>query len=100
MPSVAETLERINERLYDLDARVRALERKADDDRVLEDIQSSISMLADSIQEHPSSAAAAASDNRNGRTASTASTASTARADIADSGSVATALTDPRFRAI
>ncbi|AUF82556.1 hypothetical protein TetV_474 [Tetraselmis virus 1] len=52
MTSVAEMFERINEKLYDLDARVRALERQSEDSRILEDIHSSISILADSVQEH------------------------------------------------
>lgn len=43
----ADVLERLGERLYDLDARVRALERQADDQSSMRDIQTSIAMLAE-----------------------------------------------------
>ena len=42
-------MERVVDKVRELEARVRALERIAEDDRTLDDIRSSISILAESV---------------------------------------------------
>jgi hypothetical protein len=48
---MAVTMERVVDKLRELEARVRALERHAEDSRTLDDIRCSISMLTDTISQ-------------------------------------------------
>jgi hypothetical protein len=60
MGNAAITLDRVIEKVRELEARVRALEREADNSRHLEDIRSSISMIADRLDQDSASATALA----------------------------------------
>lgn len=55
--------ERIVDKLRELEARVRALERQADDNRTLEDIRCSISMLSETVVARQPPAATAPRDS-------------------------------------
>ena len=83
-------MERVVDKLRELEARVRALERQAEDNRTLDDIRCSISMLADTV----SHGASAASKPRSLPPRPAAASAETMSVF---SGS---ALADPRFRTL
>lgn len=90
------TIERVVDKIREIDARVRALERMSDTDRALDDIRTSISLIADSM-----------ATGRTGFTGEHAPRAQAARPGItrmakkeSRSDTDVTALTDPRFRIV
>lgn len=97
-PTIAEVFERINEKLYDLDARVRALERLSDDNRVLEDIHSSITMLSDSISKGETKEPPTGSEKK--KKSASGKERPVATVDGSECVKHNTVLTDPRFRLI
>lgn len=94
MAASSVTMERVVDKVREIDARVRALERLADTDRALDDIRSSISLLADSM----------ATGSRGQETATARQPAARPprsrepREDASEPD--VTALSDPRFRTI
>ena len=98
MSAQSVTIERVVDKLRELEARVRALERMAEDDRTLDDIRASISMIADSVasphreqphREQPQAGAPQAGAPQAGRPA-----------EPPRHRRSMTALHDPRFRAL
>ena len=83
------TMERVVDKIRELEARIRALERRAEDDRTLDDIRTSITMLAESMA--------------NGTETSSSGSAKPTTANDARAKTKApdfTALADPRFRVL
>eukprot|EP00873_Tetraselmis_striata_P033894 jgi/Tetstr1/454158/TSEL_041077.t1 len=89
------TMERVIDKIRELEARVRALERMAEDDRTLDDIRTSITMLADSMANNNNGAAA---DPGIAKERGPDLARRPARAPAPAKGF--TALADPRFRVL
>lgn len=88
------TMERVVDKLRELEARVRALERQAEDNRTLDDIRCSISMLAETVSHGAPAVSAAASKPRQLQQRPTTASAES-RSEFSGS-----ALSDPRFRTL
>lgn len=86
------TMERVVDKLRELEARVRALERQAEDNRTLDDIRCSISMLAETVSHGALPVSASKPRSLPPRPA-----AASAETMSVFSGS---ALADPRFRTL
>lgn len=88
----AVTMERVVDKIRELEARIRALERMAEDDRTLDDIRTSITMLAESM--------ANGADTPAPRPAPVPAKSSHRTPKPANASPAITALSDPRFRVI
>lgn len=91
------TMERVVDKIRELEARIRALERLAEDDRTLDDIRTSITMLAESMANGPEQASASASASTSNRTQTPIKQTKQQQQQAAVGF---TALTDPRFRVL
>lgn len=91
------TMERVVDKIRELEARIRALERLAEDDRTLDDIRTSITMLADSMANgRPGPGPAEAHVRSEKKPDASGKSAAASGKSAADS----TALADPRFRVV
>jgi hypothetical protein len=92
--SAVVTMERVVDKLRELEARIRALERQAEDNRTLDDIRCSISMLAETVSSGAAAAAAPARPRQLPQRPAAVSAATTTEVYGA------AALADPRFRSL
>lgn len=93
-------MERVVDKIRELEARVRALERLAEDDRTLDDIRSSISMLADSMANIDTSHQTSANGSTTLKSSRLPKQSASAAKRKCPAVKQFTALTDPRFRVL
>jgi hypothetical protein len=101
MSSAVVTMERVVDKIRELEARIRALERVAEDNRALDDIRTSITMLAESMANNAQPDAH--SQPRQAQTPPPSSmrrTATASDSNVRPNSGGLVALADPRFRII